>query len=306
MRCMKCGSKDVVFKRRYSSQRLCKDCFIEFIQKKVLRNIRLNKLIEKGDRVLAGVSGGKDSVAMLDILNILHERGIIELEVLTVDEGIKNYREKTLEIAKYHTKRLGIPHHIVKFKDCFGITLDEIVSSNVERGPCTYCGVFRRWIFNKIGKKLEADKIAIAHNLDDETEAILMNYLEGNIKNLIRLGPISESKDFLTKIKPLREIPENEIILYTKFKGLKTYLKPCPYVRYAFRREIYRFIKRISAKHPTIRYSILRGFEKIKPILKEKFQEKYTFDTCKICGEPASGKICQACKLCKELGISMS
>ena len=98
-------------------------------------------------------------------------------------------------------------------KESFGIDLDEIMKTEGHRGSCTYCGVFRRWIINRAARDFGATKIATGHNLDDETQAILMNYLEGNMENLAKIGPKTESNSemFTVKIKPLREIPEKEI-----------------------------------------------------------------------------------------------
>lgn len=134
------------------------------------------------------------------------------------------------------------------------------------RGSCTYCGVFRRWIINRAARDFSATKIATGHNLDDETQAILMNYLEGNVDNLTKIGPKTDSKSplFTPKIKPLREIPEKEIGLYALAKDLEVHFAGCPYSEESFRGEIGQIIKNLSKDHPTIMYSTLRGFDKIK------------------------------------------
>ena len=220
--CTKCGNPNVIIKRKASGQALCKDCFIESIEKKVKQTIKKENFIEKGDKVLVALSGGKDSVVTLEILNSYVKRHIIELCAVTIDEGIAGYREEGVEIAKAHAERLGIPHKVVSFKECFDIDLDEIMKKENHRGSCTYCGVFRRWIINRAAREFGATKIATGHNLDDETQAILMNYLEGNTENLAKIGPKTESNSdlFTVKIKPLREIPEKEIGLYALAKGL--------------------------------------------------------------------------------------
>ena len=124
-----------------------------------------------------------------------------------------------------------------------------------------------------------------------------MNYLEGNIDNLTRIGPKSESKyyKFIPKIKPLREISEKEVALYTVASDLKVHLASCPYAGDSFRGEVGRFIRQLSENHPTIMYSTLRGFEKIKPVLRREFSGKGAMGECRLCGEPASGDLCKAC-----------
>ena len=302
--CTKCGKPNVIIKRPASGQALCKDCFIESIEKKVKQTIKKENFLEKGDKVLVALSGGKDSVVTLEILNSYVERHIIELCAVTIDEGIAGYREEGVEIAKAHAKRLGIPHKVVSFKESFGIDLDEIMKMENHRGSCTYCGVFRRWIINRAAREFGATKIATGHNLDDEAQAILMNYLEGNTENLAKIGPKTESNSelFTVKIKPLREIPEKEIGLYALAKGLDIHLAGCPYAQQSFRMEISNILKELSNDHPTIMYSTLRGFDKISPAIRKQVAHDYEFDRCERCGEPSSNRLCRACTFLEELG----
>lgn len=301
--CSHCGQAEVIMERKHSGQRLCQECFISHTQKKVLKDIRKHKLIEKGDRVVVALSGGKDSVMALDILKSFYERGIIDLMAVTVDEGIRGYRKEGIKVAEEHVKRLGISHCIVSFKEYFQLSLDDIMNLGSGRKACTYCGVFRRWLINRTAREMGATKIATGHNLDDETQSILMNYLEGNIDNLIRIGPRThpQSNKFIVKVKPLLEIPEREVGLYVMARGLKVHLAGCPYSQDSFRAEISQIVKNLSKNHPTIMYSTLRGFEKIKNALKKEFSQNFTLKNCVNCGEPSAQKLCRACLFCKEL-----
>lgn len=158
MECTKCGSRHVIIQRKESGQALCKRCFIESVDKKVRHTIKKEKFLKKGDKVLVALSGGKDSVVTLEILNSYRERNIIDLCAVTIDEGIAGYRAEGVEIAKAHAERLGIPHKVVTFKESFGIDLDEIMAYEKHRGSCTYCGVFRRWIINRAARDFGATK----------------------------------------------------------------------------------------------------------------------------------------------------
>ena len=294
MQCSKCGNPKVIYKREQSGQLLCKDCFIESIEKKAIKTIRKEKLLDKGDKVLVALSGGKDSVTTLEILNTFREMNVIDICAVTVDEGIDNYRQDGVDIAIRHAERLGIEHKVVSLKEEYGITLDEIMQRDNHKGSCTYCGVFRRTIINKTAREMGATKIATGHNLDDEVQAIMMNYLEGNTDNLTKLGAKTESEaeEFTVKIKPLREIPEREIGLYVVAKELEVHFDSCPYA-----------INQLTEKHPTIKYSTLRGYDKIKNILKEEFKKEYKHGRCARCGEPSSNELCKACSFLEELGV---
>ena len=305
MQCSKCGNPKVIYKREQSGQILCKECFIESIEKKVIKTIKQEKLLDKGDKVLVALSGGKDSVTTLEILNSFRKRRIIDICAVTVDEGIANYRQAGVDIATRHAERLGIEHKVVSLKEDYGITLDEIMQRENHKGSCTYCGVFRRTIINKAAREMGATKIATGHNLDDEVQAIMMNYLEGNTDNLTKLGAKTESKadEFTVKIKPLREIPEREIGLYVVAKELEVHFDSCPYAMQSFRGEISDVMNQLAEKHPTIKYSTLRGYEKIKKILKDEMQKDYAHGRCKRCGEPSSNELCKACSFLEELGL---
>jgi len=307
MQCSKCKSPNIIIKRKQSGQMLCRDCFIDDIQKKVIKTIKKEKMLDKGDKVLVALSGGKDSVATLDILETFKKRNIIDLCAVTVDEGIDNYRNAGVDIAINHAKKLGIEHEVVSFKSCFNISLDEIMEKENHRGSCTYCGVFRRWIINKAAIDMGATKIATGHNLNDEVQAILMNYLEGNIDNLTKIGAKTSSKldEFTVKIKPLREIPEKEIGLYVISRNLDVHLDNCPYSKDSFRGEIGEILQELSIKHPTIMYSTLRGFDKIKEAIKNELTPNYTYSNCEICGEPSSNKVCRVCTFLKELDVDL-
>ena len=254
---------------------------------------------------MVALSGGKDSVTTLEILDSFRKRNIIDLCAVTVDEGIANYRQDGVDIATRHAERLGIEHKVVSLKEDYGITLDEIMQRENHKGSCTYCGVFRRTIINKAAREMGATKIATGHNLDDEVQAIMMNYLEGNTDNLTKLGAKTESKaeEFTVKIKPLREIPEREIGLYVVAKELEVHFDSCPYAMQSFRGEVSEVINQLAEKHPTIKYSTLRGYDKIKNILKDEMKKEYAHGRCVRCGEPAANELCKACSFLEELGL---
>ena len=297
----KCGKQAVYFRQNEGSY-LCKSHFIKSFEKRVKRTIRQHKFLEPGDKIAIGLSGGKDSSTILYLLHkIVKPRKDIELFAVTVDEGIKEYRKQSLEIASKLCKKLGIKQHISSYKEQFGKTLDEKLKVSKQFNACTYCGVARRSSLNRMARELGANKLALGHNLDDEAQSILMNYMRGDLLRLIRLDPyIQPLGNFIKRVKPLREIPEKEVGLYAFLKGLDIQEDECPNMG-GLRFEIRDFLNKAEEEHPGTKTNILQTFDKIVPILKKDIKHGGELVECENCGEPSSERICKTCQLWKEI-----
>ena len=128
--CSACKRRAAIFFRPYSGQRLCKKCFVESIEAKVRATIARYNMFSFSDKIAVAVSGGKDSLNLLQILaKIEHKRPKASLVALTVDEGIKGYRDEALKLASAECAKLGVDHRTVSFKKLFGFTLNELVDS---------------------------------------------------------------------------------------------------------------------------------------------------------------------------------
>ena len=288
MICSYCTNKAIYF-QRYSGRKLCKKHFIEKFENKVLRTIKKYRMINRNDKILVALSGGKDSSSLLYFLNKYKDLLGIDIIAVTIDEGIRGYRDKTIKYAKSLTKRLNVEHIIVSFKDRFGFEIDELHGNY-----CDFCGVFRRKILNMISKEINTNKIATGHNLDDEVQVILLNFIRSNIHNFIRLR-YKKVDLFPKRIKPFLEVSEKEVVLYAILNGLKVLEDECPYVNNVLRYKIARFINEIEDKDPGIKYSILRMYEKLLPHIIHL--DRGNVSKCKICGDPASRDICKGCEL---------
>ncbi len=304
LRCSSCGRR-AVYHQRTSGVFLCDRCLTKSVERRFWRTVSKNRLIEPNERIAVAVSGGKDSTTLLHLLAKYCEHQGCELVVLSIDEGIEGYRDRSLLLARENAKTLGLEHIVVSFRDAFGAGLDQIAKLTEQEGglnPCTCCGVLRRSLLNQASRELEADKLATAHNLDDEVQAIMLNYVRGDLSRLHRLGPIYSNKEgFVPRIKPLREIPEKEIALYALLRELKVELATCPYVG-GMRSEIRDFINQLETSHPTTKYMILRMLDRLKPHLAEALPE-FKLGRCEVCGEPTPSLICKTCELLNRLGL---
>ena len=301
MKCSRCN-REAIYYQRHSGKHLCSKHLKEYVLKNVKRSIRKFKMIEREERIAIAMSGGKDSVTLAHILIELYgDRRDLEFHAITIDEGIEGYRPPTVKIAKEVAKDLGIPHHIVSFEKEIGLTLDEMVKRGRKK-PCTYCGVFRKYLLNKKAREIGADKLATGHNLDDETQTILLNFLQSDIERLARLIPSRVQKGLVMRIKPLRELYEKEIVTYALIEGLPISLDECPYSHFPVRAMVRDFLYEFENKYPGRKFSVLRSFEELIPCLRDMYPQ-IELNKCEICGEPTPKNICQACVLKKELGL---
>jgi uncharacterized protein (TIGR00269 family) len=298
--------------RAYSGEKLCARCFCRSIEDKVRATIAKYEMFEPADRIMVAVSGGKDSVTMLHILAKI-EKGFpkASLCAVTVDEGIKGYRDEALKFAVGHCRKLGIEHVVTSFKELHGYSLDEIVKMASEkeerdRGltPCAYCGVLRRRALNLAARKAGADKLATAHNLDDETQTILLNIFHGDALRIARVKPVLDERHqkFVQRVKPMCRIPEKEITLYAYLRQMEFQSMPCPYAATALRSDIRAMLNRMEEKHPGIKFALFRSMERTRPFL-ELAAKEVKLQNCEECGEPTVGKVCKPCEMLRKLGV---
>lgn len=304
MKCSKCEGK-AVFHRKYEGSYLCRNHFVKSIESKAKKTIRKGKMIERGDRIAFALSGGKDSSAVLYLIDkVLGKRKDLEFFAISIDEGIPGYRKESLKIAGRLCKKLGIKHHVFSFRKEFGKDLSEKVrkirkSDAWEGTACTYCGLARRWLLNKKARELGAKKIAFGMNLDDEIQGIVMDYLRGDLARLSRMGgePIVRNELFVPRIKPFREIPEKEIGLYAILVGLEIHEDECPYLE-GPRFRVRDFLNDLEAESPGTKFSVLKTFEKLLPSVRGIVKkESVRIVKCAECGEPSSQKVCKTCEL---------
>jgi len=305
-KCGRCSKPHKIF-LAYGPHYFCENHFLEFFEKRVKKTIRKFHLISPGEKIVVGVSGGKDSLTTLFLLNEFFSESN-ELTALMLDEGIKGYRDKALKIAVMQCRQWKIPFKIVKFKEKFGITMQEIMKKIKGKGElgssCSFCGPMRRHLLNTASRELKADKIATGHNLDDEVQSIAMNFFDNDMLRMARLGAIAGVKpfnQFVPRIKPLYECPESEIIAYANLKEIKYYGEECcPFSWQAKRNEFRSMVNQMESKFPGTKYSILRFFLQLKPLIESKYS-KAELKECSFCGAPSSKEYCALCTKLKNL-----
>ena len=300
-----CCKKKPVFTLT-GKEKLCKQHFLNYFEKKVRKTIRVHKLIGKEENILVAASGGKDSTVALYLLNKIIKNRKINIEVLHIDQSIGAYSLQNKKNIRSFCKKHKIKLHETSFKKYFGYSLCYMQSILKEKGTdlksCTVCGILRRYILNKTAKKLKATLVVTGHNLDDEAQSVIMNMFKNNVSLLSRLGPktgIVKDKKFVSRIKPLYFCTEEEVKLYAKLMGFKVVFKPCPCSLEAYRRSVLNMLDDFEKKNSGTKYGIINSFLEIKPLLAAKYKGKIRI--CKKCKEASAQDVCSTCKLVDKL-----
>src|SRR6266571_4435196 len=287
--CGRCGTPSVEW-IRYSGEHLCRDHFLEFVERRAKRELRSQVDFRGGERVAVGMSGGKDSSATAFLLaKFLENRRDIELIGITIDEGIASYRPE------------GIEHRVLAYEETVGQGMDDVVTLDPLAIPCSYCGPFRRHALNRAARNVHADYVATGLNLDDTAQSILMNVARGDVEKLARLGPHETRQPGLVpRIQPLRMIPEKEVYLYAMLRGIEFHDATCPYAERAQRGRFRDIVHRLEEESPGTRHAIVRGYDELRPLLHEKYPAA-ALNPCARCGEPTVHAVCKACELRERL-----
>jgi len=304
MKCSKCELKAVY---QGQNQYLCKNHFLSYFESKVFKTIKKYKLFDSTDTVCVAASGGKDSLAVLYLTMKYCKKYSIHFFALAIDEGIKGYRDKTLDDLRLFCSRYEIKLHVESFKEKLGNTLDEVRDKALRelgKKPCTTCGILRRTYLNRGARSLGATKLVTGHNLDDESQTYLMNILKGNMRHNAALGPVSgmsTNAKFVSRVKPLYFVSEQETRLFTFLKGFKVDFTECPNINLSFRAVVRDELNTLEDKFPGAKNGIVNAFLEILPTLKEKYKHSKEFQYCSNCGDACSGEVCNACKLEEKL-----
>ena len=231
------------------------------IAKKTTRAITDFNLIEDGDRIMVGLSGGKDSWALLQILDELRQRAPIDfsLVAVNVDSGYKDYKHDV--IAKTCEQR-GWEYRIEH--TAIGDVMDDILEANAT--PCSLCARLRRGVLYRIATEAGATKIALGHHLDDFIETLLLNLFFAGALKAMPARLVSDNGEH-TVIRPLVYVEESEARLYTKERELPIIGCCCPACGDLSlqRQRVKRLIMDLEVEHPGVKQSMLKALGNVMP-----------------------------------------
>jgi tRNA 2-thiocytidine biosynthesis protein TtcA len=231
------------------------------IAKKTTRAIADFNLIDDGDRIMVGLSGGKDSWALLQTLDNLRQRAPIRfsLVAVNVDSGYKDYKHDT--IARTCEER-GWEYRIEH--TAIGEVMDDLLESGAT--PCSLCARLRRGVLYRLAKDVGATKIALGHHLDDFIETLLLNLFFAGALKAMPARLVSDNGEHVV-IRPLVFVGEDEARLYTKECGLPIIGCCCPACGDLSlqRQRVKRLVLDLEREHPGVKQSMLKALGNVMP-----------------------------------------
>ncbi|MFQ5986984.1 MAG: TIGR00269 family protein [Thermoplasmata archaeon] len=301
MRCDRCGEEAVAFVR-YSGAHLCAQHFAIFVETRAKREVRRQLRLTGSTRIACALSGGKDSSVATYLLHAtLGRRPDVDLIAVTVDEGIAGYRPPSLERARALCEALDLEHRVLAYRDLVGWEMDDVVATDPETIPCSYCGVFRRKALNVLAREVEADYLATGLNLDDTTQTVLMNLGRADLEKLARMGPHDHLQPGLVpRVQPLRTVPEKEVYLYALLKEIPFHDGSCPYAERGLRNRYREVLFDLERDSPGTRHGLLSSYEELRELLRERHPPA-SLSSCERCGEPTMARLCRSCRFVERL-----
>lgn len=234
------------------------------LEKRIFRRvggaIQTYNLIADGDNILVGLSGGKDSWALLEVLTSLQKRAPVKFRVsgITVDPGFPDFNpDRIAEVCEQRS----IPHHVL------GAPIDSLIRQRPEETPCIICSRLRRGILYSYAKQHGFTKIALGHHLDDLLETLLLNLFFGG---KLATMPVRLTSDdgANTVIRPLATCEEEDLRRFTWLKGYPIVPCGCPLcacsVDESRRKQTKALIAQLKKSIPQIKTSMLKALGNVK------------------------------------------
>jgi tRNA-5-methyluridine54 2-sulfurtransferase len=299
MKCKPCGAQAVIELRRHRAA-FCRDCFLHHCREQVRRAISSHRMMGHSERVLVAVSGGKDSLAVWDILlDLGHNADGVYLGL-----GIGDYSDTSRAYAEKFAARAevadrGATLRVLDLPAEHGFAIPDAARAT-NRVPCSACGLSKRHLLNQATLDGGYQVLATGHNLDDEAAVLFGNVMQWHVGYLARQRPVlPEAPGFARRVKPLIRLSERETAAYCVLKGIDYIVDECPmavgnrHLRYK------ETLNEIEDRSPGAKAAFYLQFvDQMLPVLDGvAATERDLVGICSRCGSPSSADVCAFCKL---------
>jgi uncharacterized protein (TIGR00269 family) len=266
-------------------------------RRQVEKAIHDHQMLNKSDRILVAVSGGKDSLAVWDMLIDLG----YQADGLYVALGIGEYSEESRGYTERFADERGLKLTVVSLRDDYGYDIPT-ASRATGRVPCSACGMSKRHLFDKAAIDGGYDVVVTGHNLDDEAAVLFGNALRWDVEYLARQLPVLPSRHgFPKKVKPLIRLSEREMAAWCVVRGIDYIVDECPIAAGNKHIGFKEALNALEEKSPGTKASYYLGFlDRMAPVLAGIAASGADSVTpCIRCGAPTGGEEGSICAFCR-------
>lgn len=292
MKCRKCGGAAAIELRRHNTA-FCPPDFVEFFRKQVTEAIHRYRMLNRDEPVLVAVSGGKDSLALWDVLI---EEGYATAG-LYLDLGIFEYSEESRRRCEAFAAARGQRLIVERVAEAVGAPIPDVQRAT-RRPACSACGLSKRYLMNRAALAHGFPVVATGHNLDDEAATLFGSVMHWQTDSLARQSPMlpSTHPKLVRRVKPLYRLSELETAAYAFMRRIDYIVEECPFAKGATSIAHKEALSRLEEASPGAKHNFLFGFlDKARPAFERP--EAVTLRECESCGQVTTGTICAFCKL---------
>jgi uncharacterized protein (TIGR00269 family) len=296
VKCKKCGRGAVIELRRHNTA-FCTSDFLAFFRNQVREAVRHYRMLAREERVLVAVSGGKDSLALWDVLI---EEGY-DTTGLYLDLGIFEYSEESREKCRAFAAGRGVPLLVSAVADEVGAPVP-VIKEVTRRPPCSGCGLSKRYLLNRVALEHGFPVVATGHNLDDEAATLFGSVMHWQMESLPRQSPAlpASHPKLVRRVKPLYRLSEQETAAYAFLTKIDYIVDECPFAKGATSITHKEILNRMEAASPGAKHNFLFGFlDRARGAFARA--EDVTLNECVRCGHVTTGTLCAFCKLADQV-----
>lgn len=309
MRCKVCKGPPVIELRQHNAA-FCTEHFITFCHNQVARTIKKFRMFPPDAKVLVAVSGGKDSLALWDILRELG----YDVDGLVIGLGIGEYSDSSTQFARDFATTHDLNLIEYDLASTHGFTVPDAAKST-SRVPCSACGMSKRHIFDSVATDRAYDVVVTGHNLDDEAAVLFGNVARWQSEYLARQHPVlPERNGFPRKCKPLIRLSEREMAAYCVLRNIDYVVEECPMAAGNKHLEYKDLLNQMEVASPGSKQHFYFGFlDRAAKLFANEFEESASTNShgselplspCSSCGRPSSNEVCAFCKLVERVSIT--
>jgi tRNA(Ile)-lysidine synthase TilS/MesJ len=279
----------------------CGEHLVELCRRQVRKAIDDHAMLSPDDRVVVAVSGGKDSLAVWDLLVDLGYRA----DGFYIGLGIGEYSDVSAEHARRYAEARGVTLHEVSLREHYGYDVPT-AAAVTRRVPCSACGLSKRHLFDRAAVEGGYDVVVTGHNLDDEAAVLFGNTLRWDVDSLARQVPVLPARHgFPRKVKPLVRLTERETAAYCLVRGIDYLVEECPMAEGNRHLGYKEALNAIEVSSPGSKAAFYLGFvDRMAPLLAGRSAaDAGSLVVCTTCGAPTlppddgTDPVCAFCRL---------